>query len=321
MNADNLRRLLEALGSTKLRGPDSKGNIHGCCPLARWTHAGGRDESPSFSALAADGAPSKYTCFACGAKGLSVVTLAARMNNLSDGKYAEAEKFAREKDGVDPAGGASDVVTSLTNRAVVSSDRPEDVWEDKDFAAFAGRVPQYAIDRGLEMSTCRAWGLGYDMAEKRLVFPIRGADGKLVGVTGRALPGCDVRAPRYKDYFGFRKASYLYGEWMYGKPAERLFVVEGFMDVLLLWQRGFRNVVATMGAMASRDQVRKIRDYGVPVYLAQDNDDAGRSARSHCAGALVGRVQVWDVPLPDGGDPDELSADEFAAAVAGASII
>lgn len=313
MNEQGLRSALERLGCTRVRGPNPHGELTATCPVARWKHAHGEDRSPSFSVRVMEGDVSLCRCFSCGHAG-TFLYLVEMINRLMDGDFADLVKQVAAAENVSPADLAArgaaqvDAAREAARRTI-----DVEVWDESEVAAWVGQVPQYAIDRGLTIETCKAWGLGFDRKELRLVFPVRRADGRLVGVTGRAIDG-DTR-PKYKDYWGFKKSDYVYGEWMFDADAKRVFVVEGFLDVLLMWQRGFRSVVGTMGAMPSKRQAEKIRGFGVPVYLAQDNDDAGRVGRDRLRDALRGRVPLFDVPLPDGGDPDEMAEAEMRAAV------
>lgn len=93
------------------------------------------------------------------------------------------------------------------------------------------------------------------------------------------------------------------------------------MDVLKLWTQGHRNVVATMGASASAEQLRKIRDLGLDVYMMQDGDRAGRTAREIFVSRLHGRVRLFDVPIPDDGDPDEMAPEDVSAALGAAALV
>ena len=314
MREEDLRKVLDALGCERVRPPSGDGWMTSSCPMARWKHGSGEDRRPSFSVRANPEGSSGFKCFACGIAGRTILRVVERVNRLRDGALDKVEAVVRTAEFDAPFRG------QIKKEAEISLEKDEsDVWDEKEIESWKGEVPQYAINRGLTLETCKAWGLGYDRADKRLVFPVRRGDGKLVGVTGRSI---ESRASlRYKDYWGFRKSGYLYGEWMYDKAIQKVYVVEGLMDALLSWQRGIRNVVATMGASASKEQINKVKLYGVPVYLMQDGDAAGLAARNRMCEALRGRVPVWRVPLPPDGDPDEMDEKSLLAAVASAQFV
>lgn len=309
MDKARLVDVLHRLGVEKLRASDRSGNMQISCPLAPWTHAKGADQSPSCSVKIDPEGASLFRCFSCGEAG-TLTWLLKRLNWFKKGalddltkEVAEAEKEDLEK-----------MIQQGIKKFSTDPSREEatdvEVWEEREIAEYLGQVPQYALDRGLTLETCKEWQLGYDEREGRLVFPVRRADGKLVGVTGRAID--DKIQPRYKDYWGFEKSKFLYGEHKLDRSHGRLIVVEGFMDVLKLWAFGIRNVVATMGVRASKTQLQKIRDAELDVYMFQDGDQPGRMAREMFTEALRGRVRLFDVRVPDDGDPDEMGAVQVA---------
>lgn len=322
MNLDLLLELLPKLGVEKVRTHERSGNLQISCPLARWTHASGADNNPSCSIKIAPNDVSLFRCWACQERG-TLVGLVAQLNRYRAGELEDLLKEVARVEQLD--------LTTQVERAAKKYE-PEapkiaeqirridfDVWSEGEIADWVGKVPKYALDRGISIETSREWQLGFDRKGKRLIFPVRRADGKLVGVTGRAI--YENLAPKYKDYWGFEKSKYLYGENRIDPALGKLIVVEGFMDVLKLWTQGHRNVVATMGASASAEQLRKIRDLGLDVYMMQDGDRAGRTAREIFVSRLHGRVRLFDVPIPDDGDPDEMAPEDVSAALGAAALV
>ena len=192
-------------------------------------------------------------------------------------------------------------------------------------------------------------GTGYrDLFRGRLIFPIRDADGQLVGFGGRTL---DDSQPKYLNSPRspiFDKSHILYALHL-AKDAIKdrgVVIVEGYMDAIMAHQHGFSNVVASMGTALTREQTslaRKVVGRPSPsqsreVVLALDPDAAGQEAtlRSLESSWNVfqttevgrsGRATLYQRPealslkiaaLPQGKDPDEIiseSPDEWSRLV------
>jgi DNA primase len=137
---------------------------------------------------------------------------------------------------------------------------------------------------------------GRDRFYQCLTFPLEGGS----NLYGRAL---DAGAPRH--CFLPRGKGGLYG-WEGARDCGAVIVVEGLCDVAVLWQAGFSNAVAALGAHLNRMQMAQLCD-GEPrhVYLCLDGDEAGQSAARILRSRLrQAGVQVRCVELPDGHDPN-----------------
>lgn len=295
--------------------PD-EGNIFIPCPFADERHPKGRDASMGFSIFYSPGKESVFKCFGCGLAG-SLKWLAGKINKKHGFVYHDVYEEVFKKE-------TGDLDTQLA-RACASVDLPpppdeeSEVWEDREIAVYTGSVPKYAVERGLSIEACKAWGLGYDKREGRLVFPVRRDDGRLVGALGRAIsPAIE---PRWRDYWGFHKEKFLYGEDKIREADGRILLVEGAIAAVLLWTWGFRNVLATMGAHISGIQLAKLRRWGLPVAIAYDGDFAGRRGMADTARGLKGRTDVYEVLLDDGQKLDELPPEEARARVARAELL
>ena len=86
-----------------------------------------------------------------------------------------------------------------------------------------------------------------------------------------------------------------------------LIVVEGYCDVMSLWQHGIKNVVAIMGTACTEYQARLIRMFCDKVVLCLDGDGAGQKAMASAEKMLnESGVRTYKAVLPDGKDGDEL---------------
>jgi len=150
----------------------------------------------------------------------------------------------------------------------------------------------------------------YDRFRNRLMFPIQDAAGKILGFGGRALvdePGSPkyINSPESPIY---QKSRVLYGINRSKdaiREAERVLVVEGYMDVIQLHQAGIRNVVATSGTALTEDHAAILRRYAKDVTLCYDADKAGIKAAVRGGETMFQQdLNVSVLILPEGEDPD-----------------
>jgi DNA primase len=150
----------------------------------------------------------------------------------------------------------------------------------------------------------------YDRFRNRLIFPIYNPSDKVVGFGGRALVD-EPNSPKYMNSPEspvYRKSRVLYGLNL-AKEAIRekgaVIFVEGYMDLLQLYQAGIRNVVATSGTALTEEHARLIRRYTNRVFLCYDADSAGINAAVRGGEILFQQLLETEVLiLPAGEDPD-----------------
>ncbi len=167
----------------------------------------------------------------------------------------------------------------------------------------------------------------YDWFRDRIMFPIRGVDGQVIGFGGRVL---DDSKPKYinsPETPLFSKGRELYGLFE-ARQALRdkgyALVVEGYMDVVALVQSGFANAVATLGTACTAEHVQKLFRFTGSVIFAFDGDAAGRRAAARALEAALPHASdlrtVRFLFLPPEHDPDsyvrERGAEAFEQAVA-----
>ncbi|WP_290652442.1 DNA primase [Aquisalimonas sp.] len=164
----------------------------------------------------------------------------------------------------------------------------------------------------------------YDRFRNRIMFPIRDRRGRVVGFGGRVL---DEGEPKYlnsPETPVFHKGRELYGlheSLQAQRHPGRILVVEGYMDVVALAQRGLPHAVATLGTATTTDQVERLFRTTHNVVFCFDGDNAGRQAAwralENTLPALRGERQACFLFLPEGEDPDSLvrqqGADAFRA--------
>lgn len=159
-------------------------------------------------------------------------------------------------------------------------------------------------------------GKGYhDRFRGRLMFPIFDVQGRVVGFGGRILAKGEPKYLNSPETILFSKSRNLYG-LNFAKAAKKreLILVEGYMDMLSIYQAGFHNVVASLGTAFNQEHARTLKRFADDVILLYDSDEAGTNAALRAIPVLVKngfRVKVTQVP--DGKDPDEFLKAKGAA--------
>lgn len=153
----------------------------------------------------------------------------------------------------------------------------------------------------------------YDKFRDRIIFPIRDSRGRTIGFGGRVLGDGKPKYLNSPETPVFHKGQELYGLWEWRQSrdrSDRLYVVEGYMDVIALTQHGVPNVVATLGTATTEDHARKLFRQVNEVILCFDGDKAGVRAAWRALESLLPALddgkQVRFLFLPDGEDPDTL---------------
>jgi DNA primase len=143
---------------------------------------------------------------------------------------------------------------------------------------------------------------------ERLIFPILHPSGKVVGFGGRVIGEGQPKYLNSAESPLFHKGSTLYGLFQAREAIranDRVIVVEGYLDVMVLSQFGISDVVATLGTALTSDHVRALSRYTKNVIALFDGDNAGRKAAARSfeifvEGGLLGKGAF----LPAGDDPD-----------------
>ena len=161
----------------------------------------------------------------------------------------------------------------------------------------------------------------YDKFRDRVMFPIHDRRGRVIAFGGRVLGGDD--GPKYlnsPETALFHKGRELYGLWQArqaNQKLERLIVVEGYMDVVALFQYGVTQAVATLGTATTGDHAELLFRNAPDVYFCFDGDAAGRRAAWRAVESVLPRMkdgrQAMFLFLPDGEDPDTIVRKEGAA--------
>ena len=161
----------------------------------------------------------------------------------------------------------------------------------------------------------------YDKFRDRVMFPIHDRRGRVIAFGGRVLSKED--SPKYLNSPEtplFHKGRELYGLWQVrqaNRQIARLIVVEGYMDVVALFQAGLPEAVATLGTATTPEHAELLFRNAPDVYFCFDGDAAGRRAAGKAMESVLPRMkdgrQAFFLFLPEGEDPDSLVHSEGVA--------
>ena len=154
----------------------------------------------------------------------------------------------------------------------------------------------------------------FDIFRDRLMFPIKDRKGRIVGFGGRVMNPDDQ--PKYLNTGEtevFQKSRELYG--FFESLEERrdlneIYVVEGYMDTIAMYEHGMKNSVATLGIATNRFHIQKLLQVVSQITFCFDGDDAGRGAAwgalKNVLPSVTDGTEIRFLFLPEGEDPASL---------------
>ena len=159
-----------------------------------------------------------------------------------------------------------------------------------------------------------------DRFHGRVIFPVHSISGKVVAFGGRIMSS-DAKVAKYvnsPESIIYSKSRELYGLWQ-AKQAitrkDRCFLVEGYADVISMFQSGVENVVASSGTSLTPGQIRLIHRFTNNITVLYDGDKAGIKASLRGIDMLLAEgMNVKVLLLPDGEDPDSFAQGRGATA-------
>ena len=309
-------------------------NYTGLCPFHE-------EKTPSFSV---DPAEKLYYCFGCGEGGdlLSFVEKKESLDFSGAVEYL-AERYGielrYEERGPDEASRRRrERLRQLLEQACAYYERV--LWS----ARAAAPTRAYLQQRGLGEEVCRAYRLGfsfadwrklhdaalakgfterelldaglavkggrgsvYDRFRGRLLFPLTDERGRVLGFGARTLGDEKPKYVNSPETALYHKSAAVFGLHKAREAArreDRVYVVEGYTDVLALVQAGVPNVVASMGTALTEEQLSALKRHTTNVHLCFDADAAGLGAMQRALGmARRLGLTMHVVRVPDGLDP------------------
>jgi len=327
--AASIVELVEA--RTRLR--KSGARYTGLCPFHE-------EKTPSFSVSPDRGT---YHCFGCGVGGDAIsfvretegLDFVGAIEFLAD-RFRVPLEYEEASPGADAQRRRRDRLYALLEQAAVYYERR--LWEGEDGAG----AREYLASRGLGEPVSREFRLGLsppgatlvgkaqeqgytreelaaagllsrrgaDYFQRRLMFPLTDARGRVIGFQARKLREDDPLRGKYvnsPESELFRKSNVLYGLSLARAAIakqDRAVVVEGNTDVIALRQAGLEPVVASMGTALTERQLAELRKLTSRVFLCFDADAAGEDATLRGMElAIRPSLDVRVVALPKGTDP------------------
>ena len=304
-------------------------NYKGVCPF----HS---EKTPSF---VVSEQKQIYTCFGCGAGG-DVIEFVQRYYNLD---FMQAiEKLAAEYS-IDINQGMFRRDEKKDRLYEINREAASYFYETFTSSANAGYA--YMQKRGIEPRILKRFGIGYadskwdslyqhlkgkgydektllelglisyskgkyyDKFRNRVMFPIINTRGSVIGFGGRAVGDDSPKYLNSPESAVFLKKNNLYGlnltKQEIGKENCAI-LVEGYMDVISLYQAGIKNVSASLGTALTENQAVLLKRYTNKVILSYDADSAGRAAALRGLDILYALdINVKVLHVTDGKDPDE----------------
>jgi DNA primase len=183
-----------------------------------------------------------------------------------------------------------------------------DSWEALSSHLRQKGATQLQIDRsGLVVK--KDEGGSYDRFRGRLMFPVMDIQGKPIAFGGRTLKNEDAKYINSPETAAYIKGRNLFGLNLTRDEIRRqgyAILVEGFLDLIVPFQFGIRNVAASLGTALTPEQVKLLSRFARKVVVNYDGDRAGvQAAKKAIEILLTEDLEVKVLVLPDNADPDE----------------
>jgi len=148
----------------------------------------------------------------------------------------------------------------------------------------------------------------YDRFRNRLIFPIADFKGRVVGFGGRAIEAEEPKYMNSPDSPVYTKGYHVYGLHVSLpsiRKTDQAIIVEGYFDLLSMYQHGIKNVVATLGTALTLHQIKLLKRYTKNLIIIFDSDEAGAKAAMRSLPLFLDEgISPQMVLLPAGFDPD-----------------
>ena len=317
-------------------------NYFGLCPFHN-------EKTPSFSV-----APAKeiYHCFGCNAGG-NVFHFLMEYEKMT---FVEAVKTMGDRYGIEVKLGEDDRNQEELKRLRDFQSSASGFFEKLLGSAEGKPVTEYLKGRGLSKDVIKDFQLGFapdswdrllklarkngvpgkimdksgmftrtekgvfDRFRNRLMFPIHNPGGQVIAFGGRAMDEEDpAKYMNSPETILYSKSRVFYGLNKTQKAIRKTgasILVEGYMDLIQLYQAGITNVLAVAGTAFTENHVHQIRKLTRKIILMYDGDSAGRDASVRAGYLLLrGGIEPLIVSVPDDLDPDDWVRQDGAEAI------
>lgn len=337
LNRIDIVEVIDARVPLKKRG----NNYMACCPFHN-------EKTPSFTV-----SQNKqfYHCFGCGMNGTAISFLMEydRM------EFREAIENLAQQVGMELPQDVQSGPREASRQPLYDALDQANRWYQQQLRQHAPAI-EYLKQRGLDGSTAKTFGIGwapdswqgvteqlgnvsaaeqaglisrgqkdpqkfYDRFRGRIMFPIHDTRGRVIGFGGRVIGNDEPKYLNSPETPAFHKGRELYGLYearQANRNIERLLIVEGYMDVVMLAQHGVSNAVATLGTATTPEHIEKLFKVCSELVFCFDGDRAGRAAAwralEHALPSLRDGRQAKFLFLPQGEDPDSMVQQEGSEA-------
>ncbi len=304
-------------------------NYKACCPF----HS---EKTPSFVVSEDKGI---FKCFGCGESG-NAISFVMKYYKLD---FINAIEYIADKYSIDLSAyrSTNNNYKKLDDYYELNKKVARDYFEHFNNNT---KARDYMTNRGIRLKTLRKFGIGYshdkwdyvykkylkilnqemiehsglfiknksgsyyDRFRNRIMFPIFDIRNRVIGFGARALNNDDM--PKYlnsPDTYVYNKSYHLYG-LNYAKNTKNHYfiLVEGYMDVIGLYDKGIDFAVASLGTSLTKEQAKLLKRYHKDLYIVYDGDEAGIKATNRAIDILKEYdINTYALVLPDSMDPDE----------------
>jgi DNA primase len=197
-------------------------------------------------------------------------------------------------------------------------------WAPDDWRFLTPRLIQEGMHQAADklgiVKRSDASANNYDGYRSRIIFPITAPNGRFIGLGGRYIqinPNDSKDIPKYINPSQcelYNKSNVLYGLKQAAKAIKtdgRVYVVEGYMDVISPYRAGIQNVVGTCGTAFTTDQIKELKKHTSHVVLWRDTDAAGITAVNKHLPDLYKQNIVVQIARYDAKDPDEFIRNQY----------
>ncbi len=309
-------------------------NMKGLCPF----HI---EKTPSFFVNEEKGV---YHCFGCGASG-NMFTFIMNIEKLSFNEAVEflAKKAGVEVKYTSKRG---IINKTIKEQILTANKLAAEYYHNLLLSEKGREAREYLFKRGLKEDTINLFKLGfappdssifeylknenvkediiyrtglviksekrnYDRLWGRIIFPIIDWQDNIIGFGGRIFKKNDERVKYLNTPLNevFNKRSNFYGINLtrhFIREKKEAIVVEGYFDVISLYQAGVKNVVAPLGTTLTEEHVLLLKRFADSVIITFDSDTAGENATRRSISLLLKtNIKIKVTALPPGVDPDE----------------
>jgi DNA primase len=178
-----------------------------------------------------------------------------------------------------------------------------------------------ALKKGIKLEALEKTGLTIvdeqqrklDRFRGRVIFPILSMSGRVLGFGGRIL-STEKKLAKYlnsPESEIYHKSNILYGLFQaksFISKEDNCYLVEGYADVIQLYQRGIKNTVASSGTALTQEQIRLIHRFTPNITILYDGDSAGLKAALRAGDMILAEgMNARICTFPDGDDPDSFA--------------